>query len=131
MDCTADVYAMGKVLHEMLCGDRSCPPPVLPDLVLAQPSGWDLPAIGNCLARACSRDAGDRYKSADFMLEDIEMRRQLPLESLLPASPESAAAPLGRRDSHLTWTPIALAALHSLPWVLGLLLAILLLIRFW
>lgn len=129
MDCTADVYAMGKVLHEMLCGGRHYAVPELPELVLAQSATWELPAVARCIARACERRAENRYQSADRMLEDIEMRRQLPLEALLPAPPP-ADDPTGR-PRRINWTPVLIAAVHVLPWVLAALFAILLVLRHW
>jgi serine/threonine protein kinase len=128
MDRTADIYAMGKVLHEMLCGTSERESADWPEPKRSSGSWWDMDGVARCIARACADRAADRYAGADRMLEDLESCRLLSLESLLPRDGDRARSAGTRRPDRLTM--IATAAIGALPWILGLVLAIIIVMKF-
>jgi len=121
MDLTADTYAMGRVLHELLMGGESGDFPELPSRVLQATDVWDARGISAVLARAGAASAADRFQNANQMLEALEACRRLPFESLFAdlGQIETAAAEQPRSP----YVPIAVAAVNALPWVLLLILA--------
>jgi serine/threonine protein kinase len=123
MDPTADTYAMGRVLYELLGGRRGSGFPKLPLDVLHATDKWDMDGINAVSTRACAPLASERFQHANQMLEAIEACRRLPLESLFADLGEIETAAGQTRRSRLV--PIAVAAIHALPWVLLLLLALL------
>ncbi|MEK7731561.1 MAG: protein kinase [Planctomycetota bacterium] len=118
VDKTADIYALGTVLREMLLGydaARSGEPMDFRDL---DSFAWEMARVGQVIARACAPSAEERYASAAAMLEDLEASRQLTGGSLLEEI-ELAVVPAPRSQ----WTiaaQIALAFIHRLPWLVGM-----------
>ena len=71
MDRTADTYAFGKVLHEMIAGPKADSFPALPAERRSDSARWDMTRINDLLVRACSDQSSDRYPTASEMLEDL------------------------------------------------------------
>jgi serine/threonine protein kinase len=117
MDRTADIYAFGKVLHEMIAGRDAPSFPALPADCQWGSMRWDLQRVSDVIVRACSNRAGDRYPSASAMLEDLEASTQLPFESLFEALDSSS------QEQPRTGAQVALelgyAFIRVIPWILG------------
>ena len=125
MDKTADTYAFGKVLHEMIAGPDADGFPALPTELLWGSTRWDLTRISDLLVRACSERAANRYPSAAEMLEDMEACADLAFSSLfeeLEPKPPPAGAQRSRAALQIT-----LALINALPWILAFILALILL----
>ncbi len=119
MDKSADTYATGKVLHEMLAGAKH---EAFPALVLDKrwySSGWDHERVSRVILRACAEHASDRYESASQMLEDLEQSVELTVESLYDGIGDAT----GARDSSTAREAIQLgyALLRMIPWIFGIL----------
>lgn len=122
IDKSADTFAMGRVLEEMLFGfeaARDKKPKHYPDL---DALNWDMERVGRVVARAASAAAKDRYPNATAMLDDLEACRNLTggslldeLEPLLRPAPSTGSRVLLR---------LGLAFIHRIPWVAGLIVAI-------
>ncbi len=120
-DKTADVYALGKVLHEMLFGRHADPASTSGRYRDLDAFGWDMERVGRVVERACVPAAQDRYPSAAAMLEDLEACQQLRgslLDELeIPNPPTRPAA----------WkilTQLAFAFIHRLPWIAAAVVAL-------
>ncbi len=118
MDKTADVYAFGKVLYEMLVGPDTPSFPYLPDYQRWQESRWPLERVRAVLSRACADRGEDRYASATDMLEELEACCEPTIESLF----EDLATPDHDDQSETTREAIRLgfAVVKLIPWILGL-----------
>jgi len=125
MDLTADTYAMSRILYELVVGPKWDDFPELPWAVERATDAWDLTALAEVLATAAQPRADDRYPHAARMLEALEACRCDPFESLLAELDTSATRP--PRPRRLT--PIIVAAIRALPWILLLILAIILATR--
>ncbi len=117
MDKTADTYAFGKVLHEMIAGRDAETFPRLPDECLWGSTRWDPERVSEVLVRACADNAEDRYASAAAMLEELEATATLPFDSLFselnkPGQNES------RASVHAA-IQLGFAFVRMLPWILG------------
>lgn len=128
MDRTADTYAMGKVLHEMLRGAAERGAAARPQTAPSSGSWWDMDGVARCIARACADRAEDRYAGADRMLEDLEACRLLSFESLLPDDGGRRRFAETRRPDRVTL--IVTTAIRTLPLILVLVLAIIIVMRF-
>lgn len=128
MDTTADTFAMGKILRQLLAG--VVPGEESPPYARAVDAGtqWDLDRIHRIIERACADRAADRYKQADQMLEALESCRELAYDSLF-ADIESIPPPPPAKPRR-TYVPIVVALIQALPWIVGLLLAIKLVDKF-
>jgi hypothetical protein len=125
MDLTGDVYALGRILFELLSGLESGEfPRVRPDLFDAGDQ-WNCEKLNQVLAKACATDAKDRYRNAAEMLEALEECRELLGESLFAELEQSLASSHGVKSAPSA-APIIIAAIHAVPWILGLLLLIVL-----
>jgi serine/threonine protein kinase len=118
-DKSADIFALGKVLHEMMCGMDHPSFPRLPAEFGAVAGQWDLVRLADVIARACAPQSADRYASAGEMLDDLEACTESPLRSLLESMSEGEPAefPTPREPSN---RQLALAAIHAAPWVAGI-----------
>jgi serine/threonine protein kinase len=67
-DKTADIYAIGTVLREMIEGGKTGPA----GSVAYDSAKWDPDRVRSVIARACAGRAVDRYPTASAMLEDLE-----------------------------------------------------------
>lgn len=128
MDKTADTFAMGKVLHNMIAGDHPATFPALPRSFREGSHKWDMNKINDVIVRACNPNAAERYQSAHDMLDDLEACADFPFKSLFDdldsAAAGGAGAPggggVGGAANHSRLgAQIVLAALRALPWVLG------------
>jgi serine/threonine protein kinase len=128
MDPTADTYAIGKILYELLTGRRPEAIEPLPDEILYASGQWDIRRVGDVLLAACAPDAEQRYGHAQRLLEELESARELPADALFADLQAAEAAGAEHRRSSLT--PIIVATINALPWILGLLLVFLLVRRF-
>jgi serine/threonine protein kinase len=123
MDLTADTYAMGRVLFELVFGAEQGDYPTPPEGSLPDTDTWDMARVVEVLARAGAANAAERYPRADLMYDDLEACRRIPYESLFSELDGAAETPARRRHP---FAPLLLAAIHNLPWVLVLILAIIL-----
>ncbi len=118
MDKTADTYALGKVLFEMLAGRSAIGFPILPADRRWDQSRWSRNRISRVIARSCADIANKRYESAADMLNDLEQCVELTVESLFddleetpPASPRSAAHEA---------IELGYATIRALPWIFAI-----------
>jgi serine/threonine protein kinase len=120
MDATADTYALGRVLYELLAGIDLSQFPKLPEYVLGQSDAWDLAGIASVIERACAPRATDRFANADRMREALELHRLWSFDALFDArrGPRVPATP----NSADPWAPVLVAALNVLPWLMGFVL---------
>jgi len=118
MDKTGDVYAMGKVLHEMIAGKDAAAFPALPEECQWGSMRWDMPRVSDVIVQACAERAVDRYPNAAAMLEDLEATAKLPYLSLFE---EVKDADKERSMSATAEAMIELsfAIVRALPWILG------------
>ena len=116
MDKTADIYAFGKVLHEMLAGRNAPTFPKLPEECLWGSMRWDLERVGEVIARACADAAAERYPTAGVMLEDLEASAKLPFGSLFDGLDQP------KRHDRVTISEATLqlgfAFIRTIPWIL-------------
>ena len=83
MDATADTYALGKVLHEMISGGNLADFPHLPSSENIKSSKIDLQKLDSFIVTACAANAADRFASAAEM-RSVLLDCRYPLqESLL------------------------------------------------
>jgi len=129
MDKSADTYALGKMLHEMICGREAPVFPALPPELRYGSLRWDLEKVSDVLVRACAAEAGKRYPSAAEMLEDLEACGDQPFHTLFDdaegGEPARQAPALGGPNR----AQVILALLRTVPWVLGFVAFALLLSR--
>ncbi len=124
MDFTADTYALGRVLYELVVPEASAESPSLPESLSETSDNWDLDRLNKVLATACAPVAEERYQHAGRMLEDLEACRSLPYDSLFAELDEAVSSSADERRS--PYIPLGVAAIGAAPWCLALLLAILL-----
>jgi len=117
MDQTADIYAFGKVLHEMIAGRDAPTFPELPADCQWGSMRWDLQRVNDVIVRACSSRAADRYPSASAMLEDLEASTHLPFDSLFEelASASDEPPPTAAEVA----LELGYAFIRVIPWILG------------
>jgi len=116
MDKTADTYALGKTLHEMIEGPGAGTFPELPAHTFCRSMRWDLAKVSDVIARSCAPEAAHRYTSAAEMLEDLEACAAFSFHSLFDEA-DSRAEPAASQPSPST--QLLLAAIRAIPWVLG------------
>ncbi|MEE9294311.1 MAG: protein kinase [Phycisphaerae bacterium] len=128
MDETGDVYAMGRVLYEMLVsGDRGTFPK-LPGDFAGSSSNWNMARLGKVIEKACAPDGSDRYESADRMVEAVESCRELSYESLFSDLEPMSTAPA--RPQANPYVPVMVAAIHAAPWIIGALAVLVLVSKY-
>jgi tRNA A-37 threonylcarbamoyl transferase component Bud32 len=120
IDKTADVYAMGVVLREMI---QSVPAQGADEV--AEATRWDMERLDAVISRACAPRSADRYQSAAAMLEELEASR---FEGTLLF--EKLAAPLHQpiARQHVA-VQLAFAFIHRIPWIMGGIIVLYLLSR--
>lgn len=142
MNKTADTYAFGKVLHQMIAGRNASTFPSLPPDRMHGSQRWDMARLNELIVRACSPKAEDRYANAGLMLEDLDACADLQIDSLMEPVPddEFTALPSTRRafvsaaieassksegtDDERTVrrseaAEVAIAFARAVPWILG------------
>lgn len=117
MDRTADIYAMGKVLHEMIAGQNAGSFPELPDEYRYGSVKWDMERVNQVIVRACAPTAARRFPSASEMLDELEACADYPFRSLFDDLDSVDMAPAPTAAS--VQAQIAIAALRAVPWVVG------------
>ena len=120
LDKTADIYAMGKVLHEMIAGPDSPSFPALPQARQSDDSQWNLVRVSEMIEHACADHAKHRYPSAAHMLEELEACAELPFASLF-REVESVAPP-AERSAQTASLQLGLALIQKVPWILAIIL---------
>jgi serine/threonine protein kinase len=113
-DKTADVFAAGKILDELIdprpgAGVRQPSPDV---------SEWDVERVRAVIGRACAPDGVDRYATASAMLEDLEACRVIAADSLLDRL--DWPDPVVRRSTRQQLLQLGFAFVHRIPWIVGL-----------
>jgi hypothetical protein len=119
MDRTADTYAVGKVLHEMIAGmDAECFPH-LPEACVSGGLKWVAQKIDELIVHACAPRAANRYRSAGEMLDDLEACAEYSFHTLFddPDSSDTHAATMSMASP--TGAHVLIALLKCVPWVLG------------
>ena len=116
MDKTADTYALGKVLHEMIEGLGAGTFPELPAHCYCRSMRWGLAKVSEVIVRACAPDAAHRYASAAEMLEDLEACAAFSFHSLFDEADSHAEKSTSEPSAN---AQLLLAALRAIPWVLG------------
>jgi tetratricopeptide (TPR) repeat protein/serine/threonine protein kinase len=109
VDPRADVYALGAILYELLCGQRAFPGRPGPQLLLevtsqappppserARDASEADPHLDAVVLQALARDPADRYPSASGLAADLE--RWLAGEEVLATPPRSSV--WGRAAAH-------------------------------
>ena len=119
MDKTADTYALGKVLFEMLAGPGAEGFPVLPADRRWDQSRWNRNRISRVIARSCADTANKRYESATPMLNDLEQCVELTVESLFDDIEEAPPPAPSRSTSHEA-IELGYAAIRALPWIFAI-----------
>jgi hypothetical protein len=127
MDLTADTYALGRVLHELLAGPEAARFPQLPAFVHDSAAGWDTRQVEAVIRRACGEKAGARFATADRMREELEGCREWSYDALFNYGEKRPAKREGLAVHSLV--PLGVAALNALPWVLGFVLVLVLIWR--
>jgi serine/threonine protein kinase len=121
IDKTADVYAMGVVLREMI---ESVPAQSADEV--AEPTHWDMERLDAVIARACAPRSADRFQSAAAMLEELEASR---FEGTLLFEELTAAANPKVAKQHVA-LQLAFAFIHRIPWIVGMIIVLYLISRF-
>ncbi|GJM24088.1 MAG: hypothetical protein DHS20C16_05030 [Phycisphaerae bacterium] len=116
MDPTADVYAMGRILFELLTNKEAPGFPKLPTDDSIASDRWKIEDVAKVIAVAAASDQEDRYESAHEMLEALEACRELPLLAQL-----AAPSPTTKSTIH-PLTPIGVAIVNAIPWMVGVVL---------
>ena len=120
IDKTADVYAMGVLLREMI---QSVPAQGADEV--AEPTRWDMERLDAVITRACAPRSAERYQSAAAMLEELEASR---FEGTLLL--EELAAPLHQPTARQqVAVQLAFAFIHRIPWIMGGIIVLYLLSR--
>lgn len=122
MDLTADTYAMGRMLYQLMVGLERGTFPTLPSDLLDSSARWDMERINSVLEKSAAPKACDRFENADRMLEEIESCRNLAYDSLFADLGPMVQSPSKRSAN--PYTPIIIASINALPWVIGLVLLI-------
>lgn len=110
IDKTADVFAMGVLLREMI---ESVP--AAPVNELAEPTRWDMEKINTVIERACASQGTDRYVDALDMLNELETCRfdgSILFEEL-------ASPPRTNAKTPTVAVQLVFAFIHRIPWIMG------------
>jgi len=120
IDKTADTFAMGKILHELLAGHDAEVFPELPHQCLTTSMKWDIERVSNVIVRACAPKADDRYANADEMLSGLESCGDFGFHTLFDeVDPDEVGAVETEMAPPPIGAQILLAALRAIPYVLG------------
>jgi len=118
-DRSADTYAMGRMLHEMLATRHATSFPRLPDECIASSAKWNMRRVEEVIVRACADEAKNRYASAGSMLEELEAAAEPVFSSLFDELVNVSSAAPPRTSPHPA-LQVLLALIHKIPWIAGL-----------
>ena len=121
MDYTADTYAMGRILYELVVDDVGTRFPELPENLMVNFGQWDLEKLSEFFEKACASEGEKRFSHAWDMHEALEACRSWSYDSLFDDLAKDEKVPSPQRDNR--YTPIIVAVINAIPWILGLLLA--------
>jgi serine/threonine protein kinase len=124
-DKTADIYAIGTVLREMIEGRRTGSA----DPAAYESAKWDPDRVREVIARARAEQAADRYPTASAMLEDLEACRYLTEGSLFDELDELFSPPPPTKPN--VAVQLAFALIDRLPWIAGLIVLLYVLSKLW
>jgi len=119
IDKTADVYAMGVLLREMI---ESVPAQRVDDV--ADPTRWDTARLDAVITRAYAPKSQDRFQSATEMLEELEAAR---FEGTLFEELTAVAQPAPPKPR--VAVQLAFAFIDRIPWIVFLIIALYILSR--
>ncbi|MCO6435641.1 MAG: zf-HC2 domain-containing protein [Phycisphaerae bacterium] len=118
-DMSADTFAIGRLLFEMLGGEDLEDIRELPRALELESSLWNLDEVMRIVKRACADSASQRYGDASAMLDDLEACGQVPFETMFREWERmEATAP---RSTRLEAIELGRATLRALPWIFGIL----------
>lgn len=122
-DRSADTFAMGMVLREMLDARASAQLPA--SGVSPRSARWDWEGVMRVLARATAQRGEARYAHAAAMLEEWEACQSLPVD-IFEETAEQVAIDM-RHDTAREAIELGHTLIRSLPWVFGILALIVIL----
>jgi len=129
MDKSADTFAIGKVLHEMIMGKDAPSFPDVPDDERWIGAKWNRNRVAALIRRACAADARDRYPDAAMMLADAEASAQAGDVSLFDQITDEEPPPSNKIPAHVL-VELGFAFADRLPWIIGGAVALFLIYKF-
>jgi len=118
MDKSADTFAVGKVLHEMIFGKDDPSFPDVPDDERWIGAKWNRKRVAALIRRACEAEAKDRYPDAAMMLADAEACAEARDKSLFDEISEPEPPPSNKLPAHVL-VELGFAFADRLPWIIG------------
>jgi serine/threonine-protein kinase len=111
VDHRADLYSLGVVFYNMVTGLHAFDGPSYSDVLVAictQPlpdirerAPWLPETVGEWFRKACARDAGERFQSADEMIESLREAAGPHSRLSRPTVPEDVSGPSGTLMGHV------------------------------
>ena len=124
-DKTADIFAIGTVLREMIEGGKNA----AANAAAYESAKWDSDRLRAVIARARAAKTSDRYPSASAMLEALEACR-FPTEGSMLNEINELYVPATPPAPNVA-VQLAFALVNRIPWIAGLIVLLYLLSRLW